>query len=133
MQKRNYKELTLETAKKLHEELWTWLAENPVAYKTDWPKYEAVEDEYDVCWNDCFMCEYTARKREKDEANYEPKCEWCPIDWTDRGEYEHTSCPDGGLYSQWIEALDDTHDTYKTARIARIIANLPLKEEYENG
>ena len=125
------KKLTLKEAVDLHYELWTWLAANPEKGKGDWPRWEEIESEYGKILNQCFVCEFV--EQEIGDINFiiPFSCKYCPLDWRDGGKYNSTTCcSDRGLFYRWesdisvgkLEGLSD---------IAYTIAELPLKDEYQ--
>ena len=60
--------------KKLHRELWQWLADNPGMEKEDWPGWDREGE----AMNDCFACE-AAGLYNKDPLLSD--CRKCPVDW----------------------------------------------------
>ena len=59
--------------KKLHRELWQWLADNPDKWKEDWPSFQLG-----AAMNDCFACEAAGEhKKHKGSAD----CRKCPAQW----------------------------------------------------
>jgi hypothetical protein len=57
--------------KKLHRELWQWLADNPGKAKNEWPRWNRVKE----ATNDCFACEVAGN------TNWTATCPRCPADW----------------------------------------------------
>lgn len=100
-----------------HKALWKWFAENPGMYKSDWPGWRAfllgVE-------NNCFACEYACGQAEAGE-DY---CHACPLEWGTE------NCGGGGLFGSWAKARN-LFWTASAAKIARQIANLPVKPGVE--
>ena len=106
--------MTIAQAKKLHKELWLWLAENPGKAKWNWPKWDFNEGKIPKQIADCFACTLSSCCKTE-----------CLIVWPG------LSCMDGkgkeddkGLFAIWCAAPNKTERT----RFARQIANLPWRE-----
>lgn len=127
----------------LHKELWNLLAENP-----SWTKTKAMrvlKERGTVSENityDCFACdaqyhieghsytdkEGTRRLRTCTTSN-------CPLYWGS-DEYDYHGCTetidgrnDNGLFSRWLNAVDDIEERRK---LAEQIRDLPLREGAES-
>ena len=105
--------MRIETAEKLHKELWDWLAKTGKR-KADWPGWNNIG----LALNRCFACEYCKND-----------CFRCPInwsededrDWSDMNAYcEQNSSP----YFEWIA----TSVTEERKRLAAIIRDLPWRK-----
>ena len=60
-----------EQFKRLHQELWQWLADHPDKEKGDWPRWSRNGGDVDSVRNKCFAC-----------ALYpDDECNNCPCDW----------------------------------------------------
>lgn len=111
--------ITRKRARKLHIELWTWLAEHPGENKYTWPGWDKV-----TAINYCFACEVAGSKTTSVEDN---TCLYCPIkSWA-------TKCKktgdDGGCtgteYGRWAHS-----NVAKTrSMLARKIAKMWPKEK----
>lgn len=112
-------DLTREQAVKEYRKMWKWIAD-----ETEKRKTKVYKDQYftenkiiDIPRNLCYLCEM---------------CHFvcsecpCPVDW---GEDEDiVLCGDfESPYDSWV----DSYDWKDSARLAREIANLPLKEGVE--
>jgi len=82
--------MTLKQAKKLHKELWGWLAKNPSKDKWHWPQWKENGGKLKWVEMGCFGCEI---------AN--GNCVRCPIIWPDG---ECCNSDDTGLYERWARA-----------------------------
>jgi hypothetical protein len=77
--------------KKLHQELWQWLADNPRLSKDDWPSWDYNGGKQKQIPNACFACEAAGFKYID-----EPLCDKCPCDWN------AITCTDkGSPYTAW--------------------------------
>lgn len=110
--------MTLYEAVKLHRELWRWLAETGNKYKFKWPGWSNIDIQIK---NRCFMCEYV-----KENCN-RFTCVMCPLKWDENGVYGDLCGIENGLHVLWSsqQALEERK------KYAAIIAELPLKEEYQ--
>lgn len=119
--------ITLKEAVDGFRKQWNWIADETLKQKRRVEKFEYFDeqdiDPHDTPWRDCYLCEFSR------SVYIGHQCDKCPIEWggkigdcyhkNTRGDYR-------GLYVRWIKAAD-----YKeAARLAREIANLPLKEKY---
>lgn len=103
-----------------HREMWLWLSENPDKEKRDWPGWKYHNDNnFDPTKHQhCFLCGYVS------VAYEEESCHACPLDW---GISE--SCEDGIGQSTYYEKYCDAKMHTHRAKYAKIIANLPEKDE----
>lgn len=62
--------------KKLHRELWQWLADNPGAEKWDWPRFDEMKA---VPVFECFACEAAGRFYGRPDPDF--SCGKCPCEW----------------------------------------------------
>ena len=108
--------LTRSQAIRSHRKLWRWLAENPFAYKREWPGWKQNGGFYKRCRSNCFLCEYVDQNRNK-ENNLIP----CPLDWS-----PGTSCQNNLDYLLW-ETRNGTEEEISQA--ARNIAKLPRRKK----
>lgn len=106
--------LTREQAISEHRKMWNWIAD-----ETDRLKRRVEKEEYfremgilDIPHMECYCCEF---------ERYNPNCceEHCIIDWG-----KGIGCADS-YYIKWI-FIDGWQ---QSARLARIIANLPERKE----
>ena len=119
------KNLTLRETVDNHRVLWNWLTDETLKRKRKVQKKEYfVEhgvEECDFPRNLCYCCEYNISNISKGQ-----ECSSCPIDWKGKCYYTES------LYRVWYNETD----YIKAAKLAREIANLPLKpkftEQYEN-
>lgn len=143
-------ELTREEAIRRHRLMWNWLADE--TEKTGEPiiKSDAFNhfgwkaaDVFALCW--CCECDWAYRKSDvnffKDDQH--TLCSYCPLDWSN-GEKKilKATCSkimtkDGylnaGLYKQWFFRIYREGDYAEASKLARIIANLPEKEEVKEN
>jgi hypothetical protein len=112
----NSKTLTLETAKQLHQELWSWLAENPERGELSWPRWETNGGDVPAIDYYFFACEVAGAD-----------CASCPLAWPRKPRKEA---------SQFWCAKDPRSMYFKfcytdspadRAAIAREIAGLPWR------
>ena len=102
----------------LHKEMWLWLAENPEAAKSDWPRWNET-DVVGKAIHHCFACSAL------EEGATAHDCERCPLLW---GTPTNQCIGDeyNGLYEQWVDARGE-----RRVRLALEIANLPIREGYQ--
>ena len=108
---------------------WNWIADETLRQKRKVTKKEYFAAQ-GVTWFDippcmCYLCAYTKTCRVGDD-----QCDKCPIEWGGKisncchnnfeGDYR-------SLYARW----EYTTDYIAAANLAREIANLPLKEQYQ--
>lgn len=139
-------------------DMWNWLAkpENAMSEKLDWPRWDDVVahafllgyDDEEV-WEEvadnaeCFLCVLATREAAKNSDFFSSKdCEhFCPVNWNDPnrsflGQISNCCClrleekgvpvSEKGFYSLW----ECEEDPEERARLAKVIANLPLREEW---
>ena len=120
--------ITLKDAVDGFRKQWNWMADETLRQKRKVEKDEYFDahgiDVRDRPFNECYMCEFA------------PECVACPICWggtLDLCNYREPYYRFDGLFGMW----NGTRDYQEAARLARKIANLPLKEkyrkEYENA
>lgn len=86
-----------EEYKKLHRELWQWLADNPDKEKSDWPRWKINGGDYDV-YGDCFACEFF-----KDVL-----CHDCDLYIKSIIISGEPVCQNNGFYGQWkLESIQE--------------------------
>jgi hypothetical protein len=108
-----------------HKELWNWLADHPKREKYDWFKMKLLNGE--KFSGMCFACIYADEVCEKAclkmRIGY---CDTCDIYCSDSCPLEfQVECDNAdSLYYQWVNASNLEERT----RIARLIANTPVKE-----
>lgn len=117
-----------------HRKLWNWIAEENKNRTSEKIAIPVDKDDYFTTHNipyserpqqDCYACQYTV------ECEYdctEVKCNLCPIDWTNNGQFDNECCftqfGSRGLYNQFT--YNFVHGNIeKCYEIAEIIANLP--------
>lgn len=113
-----------------HRKMWNWIADQTLKLKRKMSKQEYFKvlnipiDE--IPYNLCYCCEYAKFSA---EIYNNVMCDNCPIDWKSNAKYcqcldvsklQH----DKGSYFRWM----DTQEYKESARLARIIANLPESE-----
>ena len=99
-----------------HQELWTWLSNNPDSSKQDWPGWRRFRRKY---WQSCFACQYTMDLLKLTER---PECDVCLVIW---GNHPDMTCEEENEeypteYEQWANKV-------KTAINALKIANCKLR------
>lgn len=109
--------MTLYEAVKLHRELWRWLAETGAADKSRWSGWEKQGRVFLYC----FMCEYVK------EIYNGIICVMCPLKWDIDGKKSAALFCGNGIFGKWRNA----ETTAARKKYAAIIAELPLKEEYQ--
>jgi hypothetical protein len=92
-----------------------WLSENPDKGKEFWSRWKFNGGDVDRVHSFCFACEC---------SDLTGDCEDCPLDWT-----TETCCgmQDDGLFCLW----EDSKDLSERSRLAKDIAELPVKEGVE--
>lgn len=132
------KQLTKDEAVKLHRKMWRWIAEETEKQGRKVLKMEYFKsmevDENDIPFEECYCCEFVSQLREHTSRC----CESCPLDWgTGYGYmtgYKESGCTYviyaelkhvDGYFCRWADAKAPE----KAAKLARIIAELPEKEE----
>ena len=134
------KNITKDEAIRHHRQMWRWIAEETErlgrkVYKWEYFKVMGI-DKNDIPYFECYCCEFDRQARA--DKTFCCQCEKCPLDWGARYEmgYKKALCsiimhPDNkdknkyGYFRQWL----DTKSPEKAAELARIIAELPEKEE----
>ena len=122
--------MTKQEAIENHRKLWSWLAdtaekENRVVEKEEY----FCEFKLPFIENDCCCCEYTLQFDTKHDGFF-VMCSHCPVMWKSNNRTNEFMCEKGGEYSEWKEALF-RKDVPEFIRLARIIANLPEREDTE--
>lgn len=110
-------ELKLTDAIMRHRKMWNWIAD-----KTEQRQIKVIKQDYfeennlTPVVSNCYMCEYTKHR-----------CHFCPIKWPNQ------TCVEPGYidapYLIWSQL--PLNDWEQAAYFARIIANLPLKDEID--
>lgn len=113
--------LTFDEAIENHRKMWNWIADETERRKRIVSKGEYFRENNMFCdiTNKCYCCEYGVQQT--GVVNGTIKCSVCPINW------EADICEEyGSPYNKW----DNTYHDYKlSAKYARQIANLPVREE----
>jgi hypothetical protein len=78
--------------KKLHRELWQWLADNPTKGKQQWPPFQKRKQPF----AGCFACECAGIK------NGVALCHKCPCDWG--GENVLCAIDDKSPFMKWRDS-----------------------------
>jgi len=96
-----------ERLKKLHQELWQWLADHPEENKWDWPKWKENGGRYkgDSIAH-CFACAYSK----------DPVCKDCPCDWGEGRNCEHSS---GTIFTMWRDSYENNEERTKYALLIK--------------
>ena len=84
--------LSYTEAKRLHIQLWTWLANHPEKRKDHWPFWQDVQAIYGEIENKCFACHVAKGEvalrglaSPLNQWSFEYMCPLCPvIEWRDR-------------------------------------------------
>lgn len=107
-----------------HKQMWTWLAENPKKYKSDWPGWDYNGGTHAPVEAACFACEYTTKLTRvlEGDKHAQKECFYCPL----IPECVPETCL-GGLYLSWLGNLH-AGKSEETAKYANKIANLPVRE-----
>lgn len=100
----------------LHRELWQWLAENPGAYKADWPGWKIYRHNKKAIETGCWACAQ-AWRRHQGKADY--FCTCCPCDWNNNLGISHCLTW-GSPYDLWHRATDQCN-LVEASRLALII------------
>lgn len=127
-----------------HRKLWTWLAEEnkrrintneKPANKPDYFDAQGIPPSERPA-HDCYVCQYALDSARQASPEYPKedlewrKCEYCPLDWTNNGEFDDTDCEseyNTGLFDEFWYAVK-SEDATKCAETAETIANLPAIE-----
>ena len=114
-------EMSLETTKRLHRELWFWLENRPDAQKHHWPRWFERGGQYFSATH-CFACDFSNAIKKED-------CSFCPIKWSGGNCYHLVTRSDfysfRGVFSVW----DNPINPLKRKRLARAIRLMPWKDE----
>lgn len=126
--------ITLKEAVDNFRKQWNWIADETLKRKRQVKEFEYFDEqvsvELSIPYNECYLCQFSGVERLVDQ------CTKCPVEWS--GEigncYDKDALDDhASLYGRW----EMTTDYIEAANLAREIANLPLKkqyqEEYENA
>lgn len=113
--------LTKKLAVALHRKLWNWIADETekqqcYVQKREYPSFKRL-----LILNKCWCCEYT-----------QGDCEKCPIIWHVKKKFLGRCQCASAEYGEWGDAVD-AGDWREAARLARIIAELPERENEEEG
>ena len=139
--------LTKEECIRRHRLLWNYVAEQieeqeevPWKYKKE--AFEHFEWHNGIMFNYCWACYYCLTKDFEmvDDPNAEKRegylnCHNCLFDWYDRGNepwdenYSNFCNNKTTLYSRFGELRNTNGDWKEAARIAREIANMPVRED----
>ena len=98
-------------------ELWSWLAKNPEARKSDWPRWEEIEAM--TGYSHCPCCAY-----KNNPINYKRKrycSQDCLISW---GSQDGHCESKGSPYDEWREANLHIDNSTKIAHAAKKIVAL---------
>lgn len=107
--------VSLEQLKEKHIELWSWLVDNPLCGKNDWPEWNKLD--YSVYGeaidNGCFACQADTLLTNNEGVHGD--CTYCPCSslWGD------DCCVKGCPYMEWLHSRNLE---YKT-RLANEIKN----------
>lgn len=127
--------MTKQNAVENHRKMWRWIAEQNRLIAENKTNREPVTKEHyfkahrispkEIPVHYCYACKYAITKSyEHADSNH---CNYCPIDWTNKGNIESEICvPQGGtsLYNLFAKARR-MHDASACAKIAKQIADLP--------
>ena len=129
--------LTKEDAIQEHRKMWNWIAEQYehgsvgiVSYLKARYLEQYEHGKWSYIDRNCFCCEYDNENRVNEDGC---KCSYCPIQWeSNMSEY---MCCDRfedddsvGLYCHIEEISYQTENREELAKLARKIANLPVRE-----
>ena len=135
--------LTKEECVRRHRLLWNYIADEILEQeKVPWNYKEEAFEHFGwhngVIFNYCWACYYCKMKDfemiDTENTNRWINCHNCLFDWHGRGdeswdeEYSN-ACDEGtALYSRFYELKTTNGDWKETARLAREIANMPVRE-----
>lgn len=124
-------ELTLKEMLENHKKLWNWIADETEKRKRKVLKYEYFLNPYaKYPWNYFFACEYAYQIEESVVCGDGICKNICPLDWGKGVFGENYGCEEvSSPYSEWVGTEND--DWKQAAKLARQIANIPLKPEYQ--
>ncbi len=105
---------------KAHKRLWTWIAENPVMDKYDWPEWKWNGGKIPEIENNCFACEAYYRVDADNEV--------CPIAG---GQCNGGRC--FGLYWEWRDEANSARASKLAAQIAAMAWHGKRVFEVEEG
>ena len=97
----------LEQLKEKHIELWSWLADNPLMDKKDWPGWDKLDYEVygEAIDNLCFACHADSYiYNEKEETGL---CGYCPC----FSLWERNCGNDNSSYIKWKHAMNSESRT----------------------
>lgn len=117
--------LTKEEAIRRHRLMWNYIADESARTRTRINKVDALihfrweKMPFNLCW----CCEYAICNTIYLHRTIKDVCCFCPIKW--KTELCHDK---GGEYDMWRRYIQDGNYE-KAAEMARVIANLPEKED----
>lgn len=112
--------ITKKLAVALHRKLWNWIAEETETQQRCVQKWEYPYFLKHDIRHLCFCCEYTKMD-----------CDKCPIKWNIKNKNAFAVPCTLAEFGEWRDAVD-VGDWHEAARIARVIAELPEREENKN-
>lgn len=119
-------QLTCQRAIQEHRKMWNWIADESERLCIPVSKHTYLNKYFDgiVVDSDCFLCDYSDTIFHRFYNLIEKACDVCPLQWNGGSGKCHRI---SGEFSLWNEAYHNGN-YIETARLARIIANLPEKE-----
>ena len=108
--------MTIKEMKKLHRELWTWVAENPGSVKDEWPRWVENGGDIPCVHAHCFACAIAILEQKKQDY-FIRMCETCPISWGG------TVCTDeDSEYGMWTSTESNSEEEKELAlKISRMM------------
>ena len=121
------KPLTLKETIEKHRKLWNWIANETEKRQKIVLKEENPMVQKDKPQSKCYCCQFVI------EQTGCKGCEICPLNWGKRRDGFFSLCTDDNtLYKRWNFIIRvDNENWEEAAKLAREIANLPLKPEYQ--
>ena len=127
--------LTLKETVEKHRKLWNWIADETEKQKRIVKNAENPMVQKDEPLNDCYCCEFVFEQYGHPHYRY---CDKCPLNWGKSQDLYHRCLEFDTLYDLWCDILNDdivfeneAEKLKEAVRVARKIANLPLKPEYQ--
>lgn len=125
-------QLTRQRAIQEHRKMWNWIANESERLRNPVDKNAYLHKFFNHVYltNECFLCDYSffICNNESFGSDAKKMCDYCPLSWSASGKERCMSNDYDGYYDLWEKAYIGG-DYIEAARLARIIANLPEKQE----
>lgn len=126
--------ITLKDAVDGFRKQWGWMADETLRQKRKVKKVEYFYARHmghaEMPFNQCYLCEFVVFGYRNIPVGFHHLCNDCPVEWGGKVNHcvrRNRYINKKGIYWKWFI----TTNYKKAARLAREIANLPLKEKYQ--